>query len=130
MPTDAPPRILVVANRTASTPAMLGEVQRRAAAGARFALLIPPVHPDDPTDWSSADACDLLRRADEVIVSTVHHQLDRWRHHDLPRRLADLAVPVTVIPPEPQRWGPIEGFPPDWVPGAANPAGMAGFGNY
>jgi hypothetical protein len=157
MPTEAPSRILVVANRTASTPAMLGEVQRRAAAGARFALLIPPVHADDPTDWSSADACDLLRRAgaadveevdggddaalrvhelvrdkscDEVIVSTVHHHLDRWRHHDLPRRLADLSVPVTVIPPEPQRWGPIEGFPPDWVPGAASPAGMAGFGNY
>ena len=70
------------------------------------------------------------KSCDEVIVSTVHHHLDRWRHHDLPRRLADLSVPVTVIPPEPQRWGPIEGFPADWVPGAANPAGMAGFGNY
>jgi hypothetical protein len=157
MSTESAPRILVVANRTASTPAMLGEVQRRAKEGARFGLLIPPVHPDDPIDWSAADACRLLERAgagaveevdggedsalrvhelvhageyDAVIVSTVGHHLERWRHHDLPHRLKDLDVPVTVIPPEPGRWGPIEGFPDDWVPAAANPAGMAGFGNY
>ena len=98
-----------------------GEVQRRAKEGARFGLLIPPVHPDDPIDWSAADARRLLERAgagtveevdvgrglgaagararprrssyDAVIVSTVGHHLERWRHHDLPHRLKDLEVP-------------------------------------
>ena len=109
MSTESAQRILVVANRTASTPAMLGEVQRRAKEGARFVLLIPPVHPDDPIDWSAGDARALLERAgagtveevdggedaalrvhelvhareyDAVIVSTVQHHLERWRHHD------------------------------------------------
>jgi hypothetical protein len=156
MSTESTPRILIVANRTASTPALLGEVQRRAKEGARFALLIPPVHPDDPTDWSADDACALLERAgagavervdggddaalkihdlvhareyDGVILSTVGHHLDRWRHHDLPHRLKDLEVPVTLIPPEPGGWGPVQGFPDEWVP-SSSPAGIAGFGNY
>ena len=148
MSTESAPRVLVVANRTASTPAMLAEVQRRAKEGASFGLLIPPVHPDDPSDWSVDDACSLLERAgagsdaalkvhdlvharayDAVIVSTVGHHLDRWRHHDLPHRLKDLEVPVTVIPPEPGKWGPVEGFPDEWVP-SSSPAGIAGFGNY
>ena len=149
-------KILVVANRTASTPALLGEVQRRAKEGATFALLIPPVHPDDPSDWSADDACSLLERAgagsvervdggddaalkihdlvhareyDGVIVSTVDHHLERWRHHDLPHRLKDLDVPVMLIPPEPGKWGPVQGFPDEWVPNAS-PAAIAGFGNY
>jgi hypothetical protein len=156
MSTESAPRILVVANRTASTPARLGEVQRRAKEGARFGLLIPPVHPDDPSDWSADDACALLERAgagavervdggadaalkihdlvhareyDAVILSTVGHHLDRWRHHDLPHRLKDLDVPVMLIPPEPGGWGPVQGFPDEWVP-SSSPAGMAGFGNY
>ena len=128
----------------------------RARAGARFGLLIPPTLPGS-VDWAPDDARALLARAgasacelvddgpdaalrvhqliaahefDEVIVSTEHHHLERWRHHDVPHRLRDLDVPVTVIPPEPQNWGPIEGFPPDWVPHAASPAAIAGFGNY
>ena len=156
MSTESTPRILIVANRTASTPAMLGEVQRRAKEGARFGLLIPPVHPDDPSDWSADDACALLERAgagavervdggddaalkihdlvhareyDGVILSTVGHHLDRGRHHDLPHRHKDLDVPVMLIPPEPGGWGPIQGFPDEWVP-SSSPAGMAGFGNY
>jgi hypothetical protein len=148
--------VLVVANSTASTPALLAEVQRRAKAGARFTLMIPPVS-DDQSDWTAEDARLLLGRAcgagvecidagpnpadtihravaggdcGEVIVSTrpEHHVL--WFHHDLPARLSDLSVPVTVIPPEPDSWGPIEGFPPDWVPHAASPSGIAGLGNY
>jgi hypothetical protein len=157
MSTESPRRILIVANRTASTPMMLGDVQRRAREGALFGLLIPPKPAGDPPDWSADDARDLLARAgatsvevvdggadaalrvhelvhareyDEVLVSTVHHHLERWRHHDLPHRLRDLDVPLTVIPPEPDNWGPIDGFPPDSVPHAVNPAAVAGFGNY
>jgi hypothetical protein len=150
-------RVLVVANRTASTPALLKQVEQRAHAGARFSLLIPPDTRHDTPDWSSEDAVALLERSchdsvdtvdcganaadtihrvvaageyDQVIVSTLeeHHHL--WFHHDLPARLTDLGIPVTVIPPEPQKWGPIEGFPPDWVPHAASPSGIAGLGNY
>ena len=158
MSTESAQRILVVANRTASTPAMLGEVQRRAKEGARFGLLIPPVHPDDPIDWSAEDARALLERAGAGTVEEVDggedaalrvHELVHAREYDARDRLDGRTTtwsagatttsraasrtsrcPSRVIPPEPGSWGPIEGFPDDWVPAAANPAGMAGFGNY
>ena len=127
--TTTPTRTLVVANRTASTPVLLDEVTRRAAAGARFTLLIPPeksAHGGD--DWSLQDAVELLERAagepvetldcgpdafdtihravrdgafDEIILSTPSEHLSRWIHHDLRHRLEHLQVPVRVIPPEP-----------------------------
>jgi hypothetical protein len=150
-------RVLVVANLTASTPVLLKEVEQRAATGARFSLLIPPDTRRHATDWSSEDAVAMLERAckgsvdtvdcganaaetihrvvaageyDQVILSTPEEHHHVWVHHDLPSRLTDLGVPVAVIPPEPQKWGPIEGFPPDWVPHAVSPAGNAGIGNY
>jgi hypothetical protein len=155
MPDTAPPRVLVVANRTASTPALLAEVERRAKAGARFSLMVPP--DPDGTDWTAEDAKGLVERAaggtvdavepgdtpadtihglvadgscDQVIVSTTpaHHR--HWFHHDLPSRLKDLKATVTVIPPEPDAKEPIEGFPPDWQAHVVNPAGTAGLGNY
>jgi hypothetical protein len=149
--TAASPRtILVVANRTASTPALLSEVGRRAGFGCRFTLLIPP-EAGEHADWTPDVATQLLRRAagdnvvcvdagpdaaatvhqivsdqgcDEIIVSTVSEHHARWLHHDLPRRLEKLGVPVTVIPPEPDQWGPIEGFPPQWVPHAEVPTAL------
>ena len=142
-------RILVVANRTASTPQLLDEIHRRSGLGARCGLLIPP-EGGDAADWSQTVAFDLVSRAagceiteepcgvdaartihqlvadggyDEVIVSThaAHHL--RWLHHGLPDRLNDLGVKVTVIPPEPDRWGPIDGFPPEWVHAPISPIG-------
>jgi predicted TIM-barrel fold metal-dependent hydrolase len=149
-------RVLVVANRTASTPALMAEVERRAGTGARFGLLIPPEGGHHAPDWTREDAVRLLERAaggpvesvdagtdavdtihravadqsfDEILVSTVVEHHARWLHHDLPRRIEHLGVPVMVIPPEPQKWGPIDGFPTDWVPNAT-PGAVAGFGNY
>lgn len=120
------PRILVIANRTASTPRLLDEVTERARAGASFTLLIPPEH-GHHEDWSPEVALDLLGSAagsdvatlepgdnpldtvhravsdgqfDELIVSTAPSHLARWVHHDLPHRLQHLGLPVVVIPPE------------------------------
>jgi hypothetical protein len=150
MPTEAARRVLVVANRTGSTPALLAEIERRAGSGARFALLIPPEAARHGADWSVEEARRLVERAagttvevvdggtdaaltvhrlvdeqecDEIILSTVHHHLERWRHHDLAHRIGHLGVPVTVIPPEPERWGPVDGFPEEWVP-AETPGGL------
>jgi hypothetical protein len=154
--TETARRILIVANRTASTPALLERVRACAREGATFTLLIPP-ETGDAVDWTTSDACRLLGAAcgspvgtadpgtdaaetvhelvvagsfDEVILSTQPEHHTRWFHHDLPHRMQHLGIPVTVIPPEAEGWGPIAGFPPDWVPGAVNPAGTAGLGNY
>ena len=145
--------VLIVANRTASTPAMLAEVKRRAGA-CRFGLMVPP---EAEHDWSADDAVRLVGRAagadvaavdpgpdaaatvhdlvargeyGEIILSTVPEHHARWHHHKLPDRIQHLGVPVTVIPPEADNWGPVEGFPPEWGPSAVSPAAVAGFGNY
>jgi hypothetical protein len=119
-------RILVIANRTSSTPTLLHEVEQRAGAGARFTLMIPPDH-GHHEDWTQEAALKLIERAaggdvaslapgidpldtvhravtdgefDELIVCTTPPHLARWVHHDLPHRLQHLGLPVTVIPPE------------------------------
>ena len=104
-------RILVVANRTASTPTLLHQVRESARAGAQFTLLIPPESAHHHgSDWSQEealrllgeaaggevavldcgdDALDTIHRAvddgrfDEIIVNTVPEHLSRWIHHDL-----------------------------------------------
>ena len=53
------PRILVIANRTASTPMMLDRIAERARAGASFTLLIPPDH-GHHDDWSREVALELV----------------------------------------------------------------------
>jgi hypothetical protein len=112
---DAPKtNVLIVANRTASTPAMVAEVKRRAGA-CRFGLMVPP---EAKHDWSAEDALRLVGRA------------ARWHHHKLPDRIQHLGVPVTVFPPNPDNWRPVHGFPPEWAPAAVSPAAVAGFGNY
>ena len=145
--------VLIVANRTASTPALLATVHER-AGGCRFGVMVPP---GADSDWSPEDACRLIGRAveqevtpvdpgpdpaavihdlvaagdyEEIILSTVpeHHHL--WHRHGLPDRIQALGVPVTVIPPELDNWGPVAGFPDDWTPKAVSPAAVAGFGNY
>jgi hypothetical protein len=153
----AAPTILVVANRTSSTPALLAVVQQRAATCAGLGVMVPPEGEKGAVDWSLDDAMRLIGRAagmpvtavangpdaavsvhelvaagdyDEIILSTVPAHHARWHHHDLPHRIQKLGIPVTVIPPELDDWKPVEGFPQEWAPHPVSPAATAGFGNY
>ncbi|HEY6888972.1 MAG TPA: hypothetical protein VI300_14365 [Solirubrobacter sp.] len=126
MSTAEQPRILVIANRTPSTPRLLHEIGERARAGATFTLLIPPDH-GHHSDWSPEMALELVGDAagadvaimpsgeepldtvhravsdgefDELIVCTTPAHLAQWVHHDLPHRLQHLGLPVMVISPD------------------------------
>ena len=125
-------RTLIVANRTASTPLLVEEVERRAAERpTEFALLIPNVSSRKAADWTLETALKVLRRAasgrhgqrearveglvggaepfesikqalaegsyDDVIISTLPKGRSAWLRRDLPRRVEQLNVPVTVI---------------------------------
>jgi hypothetical protein len=136
-------RLLVVANRTESTPRLLAEIERRAHQDCVFALIVPPErHPDAP-DWTQQDALALVQRAargrpvtlvacgdnaavtigeqvqqgacDEILLSTQpeHHAL--WHRHSLPEQIQELGIPVTAIPPDASGWTYAHGFPDDWV---------------
>jgi hypothetical protein len=142
-------RLLVVANRTESTPTLLAEIERRAQGGCDVTLMVPPErHPDAP-DWTQDDALALVGRAahgrpvrladcgenaaatirelaeqgalDEILLCTPpeHHAL--WHRHSLPDQIQELGIPVTVIPPDPTGWDYSHGFPDDWVRIEAGP---------
>ena len=69
MESSAPPRVLVVANRTAATPALLQAVSERAARGpATFTLLVPRIAHGlqryvDPEDADDTEAQAVLELA-------------------------------------------------------------------
>ena len=133
---DAPAlhRTLIVANRTASTPLLLEEVRRRAAARpTAFALLVPNVSSRQAADWTLETALTSIRKAvrgrgaageipveglvggadaftsikdalaggdyHDVIISTLPQRMSEWLRRDLPRRVRQLGIPVTVITP-------------------------------
>jgi hypothetical protein len=121
-------RVLIVAYRTAATPALIEAVRQRAARGpCRFALLVPRPYWDPDTDEAALTlelAIPLLEEAagghvdgligehdplgavrtalaaehfDEAIVSTLPARVSRWLRRDLPRRVEQLGLPVTVV---------------------------------
>jgi hypothetical protein len=120
-------RILIVANRTASTPRLIEAVRRRAEdSPCEFALLVPDVTDRKAADWTLETALRLLRPAararveglvggpdpfesvkeavqqgnfDEIIISTLPRRVSKWLRRDLIRRVEGLGLPVTAIVP-------------------------------
>ena len=129
--------ILVVAHRTAATPLLLNEVRRRAEGeGCRFDLLIPDVADRSEAEPTLELAVPLLQEAsggkpvevrravaarhyDEVIISTLPRSVSRWLGRNLPRRVSELGVPVTVVTASgratDEAVGPVAGNA--WMPG-------------
>jgi hypothetical protein len=121
-------RVLIVANRTASTPRLIDAVGRRAEASpCQFALLIPDVTDRKAADWTLETAQRVLRPAargkveglvggpdpfesvraavedgdfDEIIISTLPRRVSKWLRRDLIRRVEGLGLPVTAIVPK------------------------------
>ena len=124
-------RVLIVANRTASTPALIEAVRRRAEASpCEFALLIPDVTDRKAADWTLETAQELLRPAargtvagivggpdpfesvqdavrqgtfDEIVISTLPRRVSKWLRRDLIRRVESLGLPVTAVVPKAAR---------------------------
>jgi hypothetical protein len=113
-------RVLVVANRTAATPWLLQEIERR--RGSEFALIVPAFARRGGSDWTADDAARRVEQAaggrverlagdsfaalaravdegrfDEILVSVMPGR--RWPRRDLVRRIDALGVPVTAITP-------------------------------
>jgi hypothetical protein len=136
-------RLLIVANRTESTPRLLEEVRRRARDGCDFTLIVPPErHPDAP-DWTADQALELIGRAahgrpvahvecgpdaaatigelveqgacDEILLCTPPEHHPHWHRHSLPKRIQALGIPVSAIPPDSSGWSYSHGFPEEWV---------------
>ena len=121
-------RVLIVANRTASTFRLVEAVRDRAGAGpCEFALLIPDVTDRKQADWTMETAQRVLRPAaggtveglvggadpfesvqeavrqgafDEIMVSTLPRRMSKWLRRDLIRRVEGLGLPVTAITPQ------------------------------
>ena len=119
-----PAHVLVVANRTAATQALLDAIRARVERdGAVYFHLLVPKSPGGqgvvdravplieaaahrPATGSVSrrpDPMDAIEEAlhdgdfDEIILSTLPPHLSRWLRMDLPSRVAHLGLPLTLV---------------------------------
>jgi hypothetical protein len=128
MGSEAHPRVLIVAHRTAATPLLLNAVRARAARSpCYFTLLVPRPYWNPDTEEAEVTlelAIPLLEEAagghvhgvvgdsdpfvavrdavtrlgvDEIIISTLPARVSRWLRRDLPHRVEEFGLPVTVV---------------------------------
>lgn len=126
MDTPAGRRILIVAHKSVATPSLVDEVKARTAAEpCRLALLIPDADDSAVAAWTLRRARRLLSdavgvpvegivsegedpyagiaaalredRFDEVLISTLPEGGSQWLRDDLPARVRELGVRVTVV---------------------------------
>jgi len=101
-------RVLVVANRTATTPDLMDAVKRHAdEQPTAFTLLIP----GEVDAVRAAVARDHYER---IIVLTRPRRVARWLRRDLPKRIEALGVPVEVFTPQPRRGAVADGLGLSW----------------
>jgi hypothetical protein len=119
-----PAHVLVVANKTAATPALLEAIRQRVQGGGSvyFHLLVPKVpngyavvagavplieeaahRPVTGAMSAREDPMDAIEEAlhdgdfDEIILSTLAPSASRWLRLDLPSRVAHLGLPLTTV---------------------------------
>jgi hypothetical protein len=119
-------RVLIVAHKSVATPSLVHEVHARTEAGpCRLALLIPDASDPSVAAWTLRRARRLLSDAvgapvdgivcegddpyagivealredafDEVLISTLPEAGSQWLRDDLPARVKQLGVDVTVV---------------------------------
>jgi hypothetical protein len=119
--------LVVANRTAATPPLMAAVRERAAAGDCAFTLLVPRPYWDPDTDEAALTlelALPQLEQAagarvtgligdsdpfvavsslladesfDEVIVSTLPEHVSKWLRHDLPHRLRDLGLPVSVV---------------------------------
>src|SRR3954469_18918250 len=91
---SSPTRVLVVAHRTAATPALLDAVRERAARGpSAFTLLVP----NSAHGLHRVVDPENLHGFDEIIISTMPARVSKWLKLDLPSKLGGLGLPITTV---------------------------------
>jgi hypothetical protein len=119
-------RILIVAHRSVATPSLVEEVRSRVQAGpCHLALLIPDATNPTADAWTLRRARKMLSKAagvpvagivsagddpyagilaalreepyDEILISTLPEGGSSWLRDDLPARVREVGVRVTVV---------------------------------
>jgi hypothetical protein len=118
MESSAPARVLVVAAKTAATPALLDAVRERAARGpATFTLLVPnPVHGlhtvVDPEDQDTDEAQTIIELAQPLLEEAAGSKIDTMVGANRPLEAIQDAVNlhgfdeiiVSTLPARVSRW--------------------------